>query len=298
MELRHRELVDDDQLDRAPAAARGPHLEVGDPAGERLTPGHLRRERVAVDAEADPRVDRDRHRRAGRGARLRGVGGPDHRCDQRRPVAARIRGRSRNRKVREIVALRLVLLPGSRRGRRPGRVRPAATCASSRGAGYRPPFPFNSTTKNRSAALTTLPSSMLAGVTTAPRCAGTTMKRSAAPRCELGNRGERLPTVRQSALAPKLGIGDAEPGVAGAAGLHSDRRCGARKPADRSARAEEPTMRCFGHIHSLGRRCDHRPGCVRRPEPAPARFAVGGRAARALKCSARRGLPQYRWLRH
>src|SRR4029077_1708015 len=46
-------------------------------------------------------------------------------------------------------------------------------------AGNRPALPSNSTTKNWSAALTTVASSRFAGVTIAPRCAGTTMKRSA-----------------------------------------------------------------------------------------------------------------------
>src|SRR4029453_9108337 len=47
------------------------------------------------------------------------------------------------------------------------------------GVENREALPSNSTTKNRSAALTTAASSRFAGVTIAPRCAGTTMKRSA-----------------------------------------------------------------------------------------------------------------------
>ena len=60
------------------------------------------------------------------------------------------------------------------------------------GAGNRPAFPFSSTTKNRSAALTTVPSFVSARVRIAPRCAGTTMKRSAVPRYDSATAGKVL----------------------------------------------------------------------------------------------------------
>ena len=178
--------------------------------------------------------------------------------------------------------LQLVLLPGSRCGRRPGQVRSAATCSTSRRRRVPATVPVQFDDEEPVAGPETLPSTMLAGVRTTPRCAGTTMKRSACPCTARQPQGSlsqlgRAHSHQSSAPEPPRAALPARRPPSAQTLFESDSAVSRRTPADDSGRAEERRCRCFGHGQLPGSKVRSPTGGTRRPEPAPTRFAVGGR---------------------